>query len=248
MIFKMFRCIDDLDIEQFMKTALPTINSLTYSYFGESNQFNQNTIIRMINRLNAQNTVQFWEIMSQIYQCETKHIQQYYSYYTKQLIQMTDLKYHRHKKQTSEKVQKFQQELKAALINTIYDFGKSVSHSISDRELCVLVNSIVENDATQQFWNRVTAQVRSKTKKQLYDFYHTSFSKALYDSNITKEDKALIEQLNQEQPEKKPAELAQTFLEQTGRNVLKHSVVMCFVYIRRNISSQQKYSIQSNIE
>ncbi|CAL5978396.1 Hypothetical_protein [Hexamita inflata] len=134
-----------------------------------------------------------------------------------------------------------------ALVSVITDFGQSVLHSISDRELCVLVNSIVDNNATQQFWNRVAAQVRSKTKKQLYDFYHTSFSKALYDSSITREDKTLIEQLNQEQPEKKPAELAQAFLEQTGRNILKHNVVMCVVYIRRYIL-KQKHFIQSNIE
>ncbi|CAL6094451.1 Hypothetical_protein [Hexamita inflata] len=241
-----------------MLTALPTINSLQYTYFGESQLYDTNVVINIINNLNANDAHEFWDIMSQIYQCDTKYIQQYFVQITNKQYQSIVLQQcytkniysnysHRHKKSTSEKVQKSQEELKMALISVATEFGQSASNLISDRELCVLVNSIVENDATQQFWNRVAAQVRSKTKKQLYDFYHTSFSKALYDSNITKEDKALIEQLNQEQPEKKPAELAHTFLEQTGRNVLKHSVVMCFVYIRRNIY-KQKYSIQSNIE
>ncbi|CAL6071031.1 Hypothetical_protein [Hexamita inflata] len=250
--------IKKFNIEQFILTALPTIDSLKYSYFGESKQFDTNIVINMINNLNVNDTHEFWDIMSQIYQCDTKYIQQHYvqitnkldqgiiwqQYYTKDINTNYS---HRHKKSTSEKVLKSQEELKMALISVVTEFGQSVQHSISDKELCVLVNNIVENDATQQFWNRVAAQVRSKTKKQLYDFYHTSFSKALYDSHITKEDKALIEQLNQEQPEKKPAELAQVFLKQTGRNVLKHNVVMCVVYIRRYIQ-KQKYFIQNNIE
>ncbi|CAL6067409.1 Hypothetical_protein [Hexamita inflata] len=249
----MFGGLHSLDVKSFQQAALPTINSLRYSYFGESQQQDPNVIISMINELNAQDANEFWHIMSQIYQCSIKHLKKHCDAIlynsssdgaqsngsASELSSLQDLG----SREASHKVLKSQMEVKAALINTINDFGKSVSHSISDRELCVLVNSIVENDATQQFWNRVAAQVRSKTKKQLYDFYHTSFSKALYDSNITKEDKALIEQLNQEQPEKKPAELAQTFLEQTGRNVLKHNVVMCFVNIRRYASKQRQSAV-----
>ncbi|CAL5978338.1 Hypothetical_protein [Hexamita inflata] len=248
----MFGGMHSLNIKSFQLAALPTISSLKYSYFGESQQYEPGMIISMINELNAQDADEFWHIMSQIYQCSIRRLKQHYA----DLFQnsSTDVQSNTSAsepsslqdlggRETSHKVLKSKMEVKAALINTINDFGKSVPHSISDRELCVLVNNIVENDTTQQFWNRVAAQVRSKTKKQLYDFYHTSFSKALYDSSITREDKALIEQLNQEQPEKKPAELAQVFLEQTGRNVLKHNVVMCFVNIRRYASKQRQSAL-----
>ncbi|CAL6009625.1 Hypothetical_protein [Hexamita inflata] len=257
---KLLANIFSIDRDSFRLSALPTINSLIYTYYGENDDPEFEDLVQMINQLNSSQSQEFWEIMSQIHGCDSKHLQEYYTNLQKtQLIQEKpsqsfsalptqsnasnsdmQLMQTNNAKQSSEKVLKAKNDLKNALIHVVKEINRSIPDSISDRELCVLVNNIVDNDATQQFWNRVAAQVRSKTKKQLYDFYHTSFSKALYDSNITKEDKALIEQLNQEQPERKPAELAQTFLEQTGRNVLKHNVVMCFVNIRRYASKQRQ--------
>lgn len=77
--------------------------------------------------------------------------------------------------------------------------------------------------------------VPSKTKKQLYDFFRTCFSKVLFDAQISREDKLAIEQLNQARPEMKPAALAELFLEESGRNLLKHDVVMQFVNLRRQL-------------
>ncbi|CAL5990877.1 Hypothetical_protein [Hexamita inflata] len=230
---------------QFQQSALPTIQSLRYAYSGsESSTAHVGEIFRMMEELSQDELHEFWSIMSQIHACEVKHIQEYCSSLQQSISQDSsdslEAPRQRAKRLVTQNVLKTSGLVKSALIQVVRNFGVQVEDQVSDRDLCLLVNETVENDNNQQFWNKMAVVVPSKTKKQLYDFYHTSFEKALFDTQISKEDKVLIEKLNAEHPNEKPAALAHVFLEKTGRNVMKHNVVMCFVNIRRYALKSQK--------
>ncbi|CAL5988390.1 SANT/Myb_domain [Hexamita inflata] len=235
---------------QFQLTALPTIESLRYAFSGTASEHAAlEDVVQMISELSRPEAQEFWTAMSQIHQCSAQALQEYYaglrslvrreaqgSFDSQSGLSSQSLSSAAPQpKQTATKVLKTQALLRAALAQVCRDFGKAVPSDISDRELCLLVNKTVEADSTQQFWNRVASMVPSKTKKQLYDFFRTCFSKVLFDAQISREDKLAIEQLNQARPEMKPAALAELFLEESGRNLLKHNVVMQFVNLRRQL-------------
>ncbi|CAL6101068.1 Hypothetical_protein [Hexamita inflata] len=119
------------------------------------------------------------------------------------------------------------------MVQVCRNYGNVLSSEISNKELCIMVNRTVETDSTHKFWNRVQNLVPSKTKKQLYDFYHTSFQKALFDQKISREDKKIFESMNRQHPDIKPAVLADIFLFNSKKYILKHDVVMQFVNLRR---------------
>lgn len=235
---------------QFQLTALPTIESLRYAFSGAASEHAAlEDVVQMISELSRPEAQEFWTAMSQIHQCSATALQEYYaglrslvrreaqgSFDSQSGLSSQSLSSAAPQpKQTATKVLKTQALLRAALAEVCRDFGKAVPSDISDRELCLLVNKTVEADSTQQFWNRVASMVPSKTKKQLYDFFRTCFSKVLFDAQISREDKLAIEQLNQARPDMKPAALAELFLEESGRNLLKHDVVMQFVNLRRQL-------------
>ncbi|CAL5971228.1 SANT/Myb_domain [Hexamita inflata] len=130
--------------------------------------------------------------------------------------------------------------LRSVLINTLKYFRQEVQDSWTDGEICSKVNSFIEKDIQQRFWNKVASMIPSKTKKQIYDFYHNQFSRSMY-SNVTKEEQEMISQLNAEYPNEKPSTVAQMFLERTKKNILKRDIVMHLVNLRR-------YSKQSEAE
>ncbi|CAL5971041.1 SANT/Myb_domain [Hexamita inflata] len=235
---------------QFQLTALPTIESLRYAFSGAASEHAAlEDVVQMISELSRPEAQEFWTAMSQIHQCSATALQEYYAGLRSLVRREAQGSFDSQSgpssqslssaapqpKQTATKVLKTQALLRAALAEVCRDFGKAVSPDISDRELCLLANKTVEADSTQQFWNRVASMVPSKTKKQLYDFFRTCFSKVLFDAQISREDKLAIEQLNQAHPDMKPAALAELFLEESGRNLLKHDVVMQFVNLRRQL-------------
>ena len=205
---------------QFQLTALPTIESLRYAFSGAASEHAAlEDVVQMISELSRPEAQEFWTAMSQIHQCSATALQEYYAGLRSLVRREAQGSFDSQSgpssqslssaapqpKQTATKVLKTQALLRAALAEVCRDFGKAVSSDISDRELCLLVNKTVEADSTQQFWNRVASMVPSKTKKQLYDFYHTSFQKALFDQKITREDKKIIEHMNRHNPDVKPA-------------------------------------------
>ncbi|CAL5971024.1 Hypothetical_protein [Hexamita inflata] len=226
-----------ITISEFLVTAYPTLQSIRYEYTGVLNeQINIILIQNMFNELTKEEQDGFLYSMFLITGCTIFQLNQLlnssyspcvYSNSTLTVASSTQ------QKQTAAKVLKTQALLRTALAEVCRDFGKPVSSDISDRELCLLVNKIVEGDQTQKFWNRVAIFEPSKTKKQLYDFYHTSFQKALFDQKITREDKKIIEHMNRHNPDVKPAQLADMYLFKYKKQVLKHDVVMQFVNLRR---------------
>ncbi|CAL5971036.1 Hypothetical_protein [Hexamita inflata] len=234
--------------KEFRDTALPILKSLRYAFSGAASEHAAlEDVVQMISELSRPEAQEFWTAMSQIHQCSATALQEYYAGLRSLVRREAQGSFDSQSgpssqslssaapqpKQTTTKVLKTQALLRAALAEVCRDFGKAVSPDISDRELCLLANKTVEADSTQQFWNRVASMVPSKTKKQLYDFYHTSFSKVLFDTKMTQKDKKIIESMNRHHPKEKPAELAQIFLQRTGRNISKHNVIMQFVNIRR---------------
>ncbi|CAL5971021.1 Hypothetical_protein [Hexamita inflata] len=185
---------------QFQLSAMPTIQSLRYAFSGSSSEIiDVSEILRMMEDLNRDELQEFWSIMSHIHSCDVRDIQDY-CYRLQHIISWESSgsqEVHRQKsnQMVAEKVLKTKTLVKSALVQVLRDFGVRINEQICDKELCFLVNKTVDEDRTQQFWNKVANLVPSKTKKQLYDFYHTSFSKALFDSQISIEDRKLIEQL-----------------------------------------------------
>ncbi|CAL5988584.1 Hypothetical_protein [Hexamita inflata] len=238
-----------LDPIQFQQSALPTIQSLKYAYSGFNSNITIGQIFGMIEQLNVDQLHEFWVIMSQIHSCEVMHIQKC-CVNLKNTFQNSLNSFKNNKTQMQNNTNKQNKQIekclnnkalvKSALVQVVSDFNVHVNDSISDRDLCILVNQTVQQDKTQQFWNKVAQIVPSKNKKQVYDFYRILFSKALYDSQITREDTKQIEQLNTLYSDEKPSVLAQLFLDKTGRKIMKHDVIMCFVNIRRKASKQVK--------
>ncbi|CAL5988328.1 Hypothetical_protein [Hexamita inflata] len=228
-----------ITISEFLVTAYPTLQSIRYEYTGVLNeQINIVRIQNMFNELTKEEQDGFLYSMFLITGCTVFHLNQLLNTSCYPCVhsnnKLTDASSSSTQpKQTATKVLKTQALLRAALAEVCKDFGKAVPSDISDRELCLLVNKTVETDSTQKFWNRVAIFEPSKTKKQLYDFYHTSFQKALFDQKITQEDKKIIEHMNRHNPDVKPAQLADMYLFQYKKQVLKHDVVMQFVNLRR---------------
>ncbi|CAL5988350.1 Hypothetical_protein [Hexamita inflata] len=240
--------MNTITVSEFITVAHPTILSIRYQYYGIGNQHAAlEDVVQMISELSRPEAQEFWTAMSQIHQCSAQALQEYYadlrslvrreaqgSFDSQSGLSSQSLSSAAPQpKQTATKVLKTQALLRAALAQVCRDFGKAVPSDISDRELCLLVNKIVEDDQNQKFWNRVAIFEPSKTKKQLYDFYHTSFQKALFDHKITIEEKKLIESMNKHNPDVKPAQLADMYIFQSKKQVLKHDVVMQFVNLRR---------------
>ncbi|CAL5970869.1 Hypothetical_protein [Hexamita inflata] len=231
--------------KEFIKISVPILQAINYSFNGQNNQeilFKE--VQYSIQSLDYQQAQEFWKTLSLIHQCDIYQIQTYYNdlqlqeqhFYSEQ-VQRKLIK----RKRTTDKVLQTKILIKQALIQVCSEYKKPITDQCSDKELCQLVNHIVGKDSSQTFWNKVCVHIPQKTKKQIYDFYHSSFSKALFDENIDIQDKQLIQQLSNKYTDKKPAELAEIFLKQTGKNILKRIVVMQFTSIQKQ---QQQLSCQ----
>ncbi|CAL6057725.1 SANT/Myb_domain [Hexamita inflata] len=235
---------------EFVCVSLPVLQSFNYSFTGQETQqmsYSSDFILK-IDKLNDSEYQEFWHTLSQIYQCEVDEIYSLYSKQKENMLQKHILSPKNTSNSDDNQIAKYRIktpkatkisnmikiQVQNALITVLNASGVKVEASISDQDLCLLVNEAVLQDQEQQFWNNVARLVPSKTKKQIYDFYHNSFSKALYQNNITAEDKKLIEQLNDQNPDSKPAVLADIFLQKTEKKILKRNIVMQFVNLRRN--------------
>ncbi|CAL5988346.1 Hypothetical_protein [Hexamita inflata] len=114
----------NLNPVQFQLSAMPTIQSLRYAYSGPSSEIlDVSEILRMIEDLNQNELLEFWNIMSQIHSCETKHIQEYCSTLQQSISQDSfgsdDVQKSRASKHMTEKVLKTKAIIKSALIQVI---------------------------------------------------------------------------------------------------------------------------------
>ncbi|CAL6115534.1 Hypothetical_protein [Hexamita inflata] len=223
----------------FQLTAVPILKALRFQYTGANDNNYPNQISKMIENLNELEAAEFWTVMSQIHQQSAADLRVRFlnvlqpSHHDDSTSSQTSSKFKERAKRTTAKVTGASRQLKAALVKVCSELNSSITEAVSDKELCRFVNEVVEKDVSQQFWNRVATFFPEKSKKQLYDFYRNSFQKAIYDADMSVDDKLLLEALNLQKPVVKPAVLAQEFIEKTGKNLLKHNVVMQVVNLRR---------------
>ncbi|CAL6046585.1 Hypothetical_protein [Hexamita inflata] len=230
---------------QFLNVSLPLLQSNIYLYNGIDNKRpTEQDFYQIFGKLGSSEINEFYFTMAHIYNCDVKII----SEYSQKLLSLqpnitnsnSEISYQPLEnnsniliKRQTDKVLQNQMVLKSALVSVLNEIGQQISENIIDKDLCLIVNEVVRADKDQQFWNKVSSLIPSKSKKQIYDFYRISFSKTLYDEIITKEDTKMIRQLNKENKNTRPAVLAEIFLERTGKNILKRDVIMQFVNIRR---------------
>ncbi|CAL5971242.1 SANT/Myb_domain [Hexamita inflata] len=225
----------------FAQVSFPILKSIKYQFAGIDRDVSILQIQQLIEQLSEEESHEFWEEASQIYQCGVDQVKETY-----QTLRRHDEKRAAAtfgKQQVPDNITKTQKQLRTTLITVLKQFREPVPESIADRDLCIVVNEFVEKDIQQRFWNRVASMIPSKTKKQIYDFYRNNFSRALY-STVTKEEQLIIAQINAEFPHEKPSTLAQVFLERTQKNILKRDIVMRFVNIRRNKQQLETHSFQ----
>ncbi|CAL5970951.1 Hypothetical_protein [Hexamita inflata] len=244
-----------IEPQLFVNVSVPLLQSLQYSFTGLNTfeTLQTNEVLNRIDQLDELQSQEFWTTLTHIYNCETKYLkQQCYLLKTKstesnnknqQNSTSSEETNNSNKKQriiykmTTDNLQLKKNLIKNALIQAVNKYNKNqINSSISDQDLCIIVNKTVSNDLTQKFWNLVASYVPSQSKKQIYDFYHTSFSKALFDGKVSSKDRDFIIQLNSQYPMEKPAMLAEMFLEKTGKHILKHVVIMYFVNLRKSAS------------
>ncbi|CAL5988268.1 Hypothetical_protein [Hexamita inflata] len=237
--------------KQFINVSVPLLQSLNYSFIGSNIQqiVQENEVLLKIDQLDEMQSQEFWITIAHIYNCEIEYLKKWYKQQLKSSqFQASQSRYQsdnislipEETDQTSSIYLKIDNQIRNALIQvaSLYNNSK-INSALSDKQLCILVNNTVKMDRAQKFWKSVAALVPSKSKKQIYDFYHNSFSKALFDQKLSREDRKYIQQLNMQYPEKKPAKLAEIFLENTGRQILKHNIIMMLVNIRRSTSDSE---------
>ncbi|CAL5971220.1 SANT/Myb_domain [Hexamita inflata] len=221
-------------ISDFIQVSFPVLQSINYQFTGLNNEVTDfYKIYQNIQNLSVTQADIFWNSMSHIYQLSINQIKEIYK-------QIVDSNVQKRQKLIPEKVIQTSYLLRSVLINSLKYFRQEVRDSWTDSEICAKVNSFIEKDIHQRFWNKVASMIPAKTKKQIYDFYHNQFSRSMY-SNVTKEEQEMISQLNAEYPNEKPSAVAQIFLERTQKNILKRDIIMRLVNLRR-------YSKQSETE
>ncbi|CAL5988292.1 Hypothetical_protein [Hexamita inflata] len=232
--------LKSMNLNEFTSISIPILQSLAYQYIGQTNTINQvRTVTQSIRSLKQSELNEFVDAISHIYQCDQQIIKNYYQNLLREdeeiqsSFSRCDVSLKIKQKTTTQKVLQMGEKLKAALLKVNRDFGVDVNDSISNKDLCLLTNRTVEDDQTQQFWNQVAALIPNKTKKQIYDFYRASFSKVLFESHFTLDDKYAILSLNSQYHNMKPTQLADIFLQKTKRNILKREVIMQIVNIRK---------------
>ncbi|CAL5988274.1 Hypothetical_protein [Hexamita inflata] len=238
-------------LQQFMDVSAPVLQAINYSFSGINSIYlkDMNDIFYQICLLDEMQSQEFWITIAHIYNCEIEYLKKWYKQQLKSSqFQASQSRYQsdnislipEETDQTSSIYLKIDNQIRNALIQvaSLYNNSK-INSALSDKQLCILVNNTVKMDRAQKFWKSVAALVPSKSKKQIYDFYHNSFSKALFDQKLSREDRKYIQQLNMQYPEKKPAKLAEIFLENTGRQILKHNIIMMLVNIRRSTSDSE---------
>ncbi|CAL6043035.1 Hypothetical_protein [Hexamita inflata] len=103
-----------------------------------------------------------------------------------------------------------------------------------DRDICMQVNNHIANFGQKTFWQHLQALIPHKTVKQLREYYHKSFMRVLYDSQIDVRDKELLREMIEKHTETSPTEIANLFLEVcANKNYFKRNIVMYVINIKR---------------
>ncbi|CAL6048924.1 Hypothetical_protein [Hexamita inflata] len=100
------------------------------------------------------------------------------------------------------------------------------------RELCLEVNWLNSREKTN-LWYELSLVIAEKKPTQLREYFQNSFQRFMHQEYINKEDKVILKNLINEMKDKKPAVIAEKFMEMTAdRNYFKRNVVMYVVNMK----------------
>ncbi|CAL5972080.1 Hypothetical_protein [Hexamita inflata] len=105
----------------------------------------------------------------------------------------------------------------------------------SDQQLCETINTFMKSFGHVQFWKAIQQLIPDKTVKQLRDFYAKSFQKVLFETQMEEQDKLMLRKMVD--LEGSPSDIADKFLQLTGKNYFQRNIIMYVINLRRR---QQK--------
>ncbi|CAL6071251.1 Hypothetical_protein [Hexamita inflata] len=122
---------------------------------------------------------------------------------------------------------RFEMALKSALL----DLNKN-ANIMNSQEVCKELSAHFKVYNQTPFWNKIHSFIPEKTPIQLKEYFQKSFSKCLYEQ-INAEDESILKNLEQKMKDKKPAEIADVFMEITRQKYFKRSIIIQIVNSRQ---------------
>ncbi|CAL5993751.1 Hypothetical_protein [Hexamita inflata] len=99
--------------------------------------------------------------------------------------------------------------------------------------VCEKVLSHLQQNSSKKFWKQITELIPEKTTIQLREYFQNSFKRFMHQEYLNKTDKIILQSLILEMKDKKPAEIAEKFMEMTAeRNYFKRNVIMYIVNLK----------------
>ncbi|CAL6040123.1 SANT/Myb_domain [Hexamita inflata] len=106
--------------------------------------------------------------------------------------------------------------------------------NISEQQLCQAINEHTKEMNKTKFWREMVNRMPHKTSKQVQDYYAHTYQKALFQKQLSMEDKVTLRNLSALHPEWKPAAVVDAFLETVdGKDYFKHNIMMYIINLRR---------------
>ncbi|CAL6048884.1 Hypothetical_protein [Hexamita inflata] len=105
-----------------------------------------------------------------------------------------------------------------------------------NKKLCHKVTNHLQNCDGLKFWKEMHELIPDKSTVQLREYFQNSFKRFMHQEFINKEDKMVLKDLINEMKDKKPAEIADKFMEMTAdRNYFKRNVLMYVVNVQSKL-------------
>ncbi|CAL5992413.1 Hypothetical_protein [Hexamita inflata] len=122
----------------------------------------------------------------------------------------------------------FEQTLKQVL------FNNQKHENMTCEELCQRVDLHLQNSNRKQFWSSVHQLITFKTEKQLREYYQKSFQRAMFTEFNDDDDKQLLRNMLEKEPNKRASELADEFIRICKcKTYFKRSIVMFIINLKR---------------
>ncbi|CAL6048878.1 Hypothetical_protein [Hexamita inflata] len=131
--------------------------------------------------------------------------------------------------QSKEQIE-FQNRFSSSL-QTVLKIKETNNKTLSEKAVCYL-----QNNNSIQFWKEMHELIPDKSTVQLREYFQNSFKRFMHQEFINKEDKMVLKDLINEMKDKKPAEIADKFMEMTAdRNYFKRNVLMYVVNVQSKL-------------
>ncbi|CAL6029969.1 Hypothetical_protein [Hexamita inflata] len=134
----------------------------------------------------------------------------------------------------------FQNEFTTALKQILTQLSNKSHLSHSNAELCTSLNSFLQLNRHSGFWDQLQNKLQNKTVKQLREYYANTYQKVLYTTFITVQDKIILTQLNENNPNEKPATITKMFMKMHPETkYFKHNVTMYVINQRTQLDKEK---------